>query len=147
MLLPGLESELQAKLHRARATRVHRVQEATAAKAGGITSGVRGQSITANRVACSIAFVRIEDAELGMVEYIEHFSAEFQVRSLNTFIWRNKAVSKLMRRGLFMELRPALPWVRPRRGNKVAWISQQRPHRIDSAPKRIASEAVGFVGV
>lgn len=82
-----LEAVLNAELHRARAMRIHRVQERIACQAVRASreispSRIIRSAIAAHCVAAGIPAVWIEEPELRVVKDIEGFRPEFDLAAL-----------------------------------------------------------------
>jgi hypothetical protein len=65
--------------------RVHWVQEGIPDKTTGVARGVVRGTVARNRIAASVSFVGIVNAELSVVENVERFYAEFKITAFRNF--------------------------------------------------------------
>jgi len=64
---------------------IHGMQEGVAGKATRIAGRVVRASVAGYRVTAGVAFVRIVDAELGVIENVERFHAELEIAAFRDF--------------------------------------------------------------
>ena len=100
----ALEVVFQAKLHSAGAMRVHRMQERAAHKATRVASGIIRATVAGNGVAAGVAFVRIVNAELGVVENVERFRTKLKIAALGDFEMLQQSHIEVQTVGIVQEI-------------------------------------------
>src|SRR5208337_5304757 len=121
------------------------MQEAVAGDAARSTGRVVSSPVAADGVVVGVAFIGIEDSELGVIEDVEDFSAEFQSALASHFHLAEDRRVKVEASRVIQGVASGIALGQTARGNKAARTFQQRPDGAVFIASHIAAKSVRLV--